>query len=297
MRSLGGLPVIAFLKRLYGEVYEDDILGLAAQCAFAWAFALFPFLLFVVAAASYLPGAEGQLPAEIATQLPSDVRTILERRLAEMATQGRTSVLTIAFLLTLWSASGGAATLVFAVNRAYEVKEVRPFWKRRLIGLVLILAGAVLVFLPSFYTAVGGVIAGLLERTGLGVLAVLVDWLRWPLMVAGAAAWLMLLYNVGPEDRPHWRFFSPGILFSLAGFLAVNRGLSFYVERSGRLGVTYGIFGGFIILLLWLYAVSAVLLVGAEINALTEKAEHERRTEGAPRRGPARIWRRVRGRA
>ena len=272
---VGGIGLWQFLKRLYREVYEDDLLGQAAQCAFAFAFALFPFLIFLVALASFIPGAEAgttALPDDLTAQLPRDVRTILDRRIEEVADRtDRTRILTFAFVLTIWSASGGAAALVSAVNKAYDIEEKRPFWKRRAIGSMLMLAGAVFVFLPALYGSVGGLVARILHRNEyLAQTAVLIDWLRWPVVICGAFAWLMLLYRAAPEIGARWRPLSPGAVVSAIGLLAANRGLSLYVENANTLSLTYGALGGFIVLLLWLYVSSAVLLLGAEVNAMVD---------------------------
>ncbi len=289
---LGGITPWRAVKHLYREVMEDDLLGEAAQCAFAFAFALFPFLIFLVSLAAFLPGVESGtsvLPAELVAQLPPDVRTIIDARLEEVADgTDRSSVLGFAFLLAIWSASGGASALVTAVNRAYDVTERRPFWKRRLTGLMLMAAGAVFVFLPALYGSIGGEIAGLLQRSEyLAETAVLIDWLRWPIMVAGAFAWLMLLYRVAPEAGARWRPVSPGAVLSAIGILVANRGLSLYVENAKNLSLTYGALGGFIVLLLWLYISSAVLLLGAEVNAMVDAA-HRERDEARKDREPAR---------
>lgn len=264
-----------FLKRLYKEVFDDDVLGQAAQCAYALIFSLFPFLIFILAVAPFLaPGGELELPGEIARQLPGDVRQIIEARFDEVSgTNDKRGILTVSFLIALWSASAGSAALITAVNRAYDIKEKRPFWKRRLIGAMLMGAGAILVFIPSLYGFLGGVLAAALARTRFDELAVVVAWLRWPVVIAGAVSWLMLLYRVAPEGKGCWRLFSPGVAFSALGLAAATRGVSLYVEHSGGMSVTYGALGGFIILLLWLYVCSVVLLLGAEINAITDCKE------------------------
>lgn len=274
---LGGLSPWEMLRRLYKEIYDDDLFGEAAQCAYAFAFALFPFLMFLVSLATFLPAAEAGtsvLPDEVVAQLPRDVRRILDERIEEVADgTDKTTVLTFSFLLTIWAASAGAAVLVTAVNRAYDQKEKRAFWKKRAIGAMLMLAGAVCVFLPALYGSVGGVIARVVSRQPyLAEAAFLIDWLRWPIVVAGAFAWLMLLYRVAPEGGGRWRPISPGAIVSAIGLLVANRGLSLYVENAKNLSLTYGTIGGFIVLLLWLYVLSAILLLGAEVNAMVDEA-------------------------
>jgi membrane protein len=266
--------LFVFLGRLYQELWDDDVFGLAAQCAYALVFSLFPFLIALVSIAAFLPSSAGgaQLPPEMTSQMPSAVREILEARIDEVASTDRTSALTLALLIAVWSATAGASTLVTAINRAYDRLEKRGFVMRRLVGLALVAAGAVLILLPSLWGWFGGVAKEILVNFGLADVAVLVDWLRWPVILVGAFLWLTLLFRVAPEGQTKWRWISPGAIVASIGFLLANAALSFYVERATDMSVTYGALGGFVVLLLWLYAVSFVLLVGAEVNAILDQA-------------------------
>ena len=267
-----------FGRTLFREVMDDDLPGLAAQCAYALIFSMFPFLIFLVSLAAFLPQAEEPglaLPPEMSAQMPGPVREILEKRIDEVASADRTSALTIAFLVALWSASTGATTLVTSINRAYDVVEKRSFVKKRLLGFLLIAAGAVLILLPSIWGWFGGVTRGFLENIGMAQAAVLVDWLRWPVILAGAFFWLVLLFRIAPEGQKKFRWVSPGAIVAALGFVATNRLLSYYVEKATDMSVTYGALGGVIALLLWLYVTSFVLLLGAEINAIVAAKKKE----------------------
>lgn len=267
-------------RTLFREVMDDDIPGLAAQCAYALVFSMFPFLIFLVSLAAFMPQGEPRGPAlspELSAQVPGPVREIVEKRVEEVASTDRTGALTIALLVAIWSATAGATTLVSSINRAYDIVEKRSFVKRRLVGLMLTLAGAVLILLPSIWGWFGGVTGRVLERIGLGPAAVIVDWLRWPVILAGALFWLVLLFRVAPEGQKKFRWISPGAILAAVGFVATNRGFSLYVERATDMSVTYGALGGFIALLLWLYVTSFVLLLGAELNAVVDARKTKRR--------------------
>lgn len=260
-----------FVRRLYKEIWDDDLLGLASQCAYAFLFAMFPFLIFLVSLAAYLPFTEeGNLPPEMTAQMPGPVREIVEDRVEEVSGSDRAGTITFALLLTIWGATSGATTLVTAINRAYDVVEKRSFFRRRAIGLFLIFAGAILVFLPTMWGWFGGIASRFLERYGMEYAAVIVDWLRWPVILVGAFAWLALLFRVAPEGTDKWRLASPGAFVAALGFVAANRGLSFYLENATNMSVTYGTLGGFVALMLWLFVVSLVLLLGAEVNAMLD---------------------------
>ena len=261
-----------FLKTLYDEFWEDDLSGLAAQCAYAFLFALFPFLIVMVSLVAYLPFAEDGtgLPPELAGQTPPQVREILDNRIEEVASGERSGTITLAIFVAIFSATSGAAALVTAINRAYDVTEKRSFFRRRLVALALILSGMVLIILPTMWGWFGGIASRFLEDYGLGAASILVDWARWPVIFIGAFAWLALLFRVAPEGTGKWTPASPGAFVAAIGFVIANRGLSFYLENAGDMSVTYGALGGFMVLLLWLYVASLVLLVAAEVNAILD---------------------------
>lgn len=289
------MKIVGFGKRLLSEIVGDDIPGMAAQCAYALVFALFPFLLLLAAIASFLPsqGPTGPIPPEYLQRVPPQVADIITARIHDIAAHRSGGALGFAIVTLLYSCSSGMATIVTGVNRAYDVKEQRAFWKRLLIGLLLTLAGIVLVFVPALWGAIGSEISRVLAHFGLGTLGVLVVWLRWPVIAIGAFAWLTLLFRVAPETQHHWRPFSPGAFFAVIALIAANWGLSFYVSSIANMSATYGAIGGFIVLLLWLYVSSFVLLFAAEINAVLRHAREqptppsEERAKEAEREAPA----------
>ena len=269
------MGIMEFGKRLVKEIVKDDLSGQAAQCAYALAFSIFPFILLLISIASFLPskGPGGPVPPEILHQLPGDVQHIIATRVQEIAERKNGGALTFAALLTLYSAAAGMATLITGVNRAYDIVEQRPFWRRILVGVLMTFAGIVLVLVPALWGAIGSVAANLLARFGLGGAAALIAVLRWPAMLVGAFAWLALLFRISPERLGKWRIITPGALFSAGALALSNLGLSFYVSRFSNMSASYGAVGGFIVMLLWLYVSSLVLLVGAEVNSILEESD------------------------
>lgn len=272
----------SFMRELAKGVWKDDLMGLAAQCAYAFIFSMFPFLILLVSLAAFVPAdTSGRvLPPELSSQMPAAVRQILEDRIDEVANAPKAGALTIALILAIWSATSGATTLVTAINRAHDVIEKRSFMRKRVDAFGLIVAGAVLLLLPALWGLIGGVAKNILENIGMAGLAVAVDWLRWPVILIGAFAWLTLLFAVAPEGQKRWRLVTPGAAVAAIGFLAANRAFSYYVENATDMSVTYGALGGFISLLLWLYVCSLVLLLGAEVNAVLQARADEKGPAG-----------------
>jgi membrane protein len=269
-------PTGRFAVALSVEITRDDVFGMAAEMAYRFLFAIFPLLLFLVAALGFVGETIGvddlfeQLMVQAEPFLPEQVVEIIDLYVMGLLTTRSGTFLTIGILGTLWGAAGGVETLIKGLNRAYNVATPRPFWKRRLIAL------AVTVVLPP--TAVALLLLAVLGRDlaalagqwlGMGDLFVqLLASLRWPVLVVILFLTISLLYHRLPNVRHRYAWSLPGSLFAAAAWLALTQGFSLYVANFGNYDATYGSFGAAIAFLLWLYFAGVVVLIGAEINML-----------------------------
>jgi len=196
---------------------------------------------------------------------------------------GSTVAVVLGILVALWSATGGTAALLQALDIAYELPYDQSFLKRRVRAAMLMALTAVLGLLGAalivFGQPIGAAIEGVLPVHGL---AFSVAWtvVRWLLTLIVISVLFSAYYFLGPNrERPHWRWVSPGSLLATAIFLLASLGFSYYVSAFGSYGKTYGSFAGVAIFIFWLYLVGLAVLLGAELNA-----EIERRSPGEPAR-------------
>lgn len=275
--------------RLAAETYrafdQDDMWTYAAAVAYSVLFALFPFLLFLLALFSFLdqPGLFEWLLAQSRRVLPADAHAQVRQVVDEVRGQRQGGLLSLGVLSTLWIASGGVRSAMNALNTAYDVPEGRVWWKRYLVSFGYTAALGVAVVLATVLMVVGPrVSTRVLERVGAGErVQDAVAWLQVPgalLLVTGA---LFLVYLALPNVRQHPRRVVPGTVLGVVLWSGVSLGFQLYVANFGRFGVTYGSVGAVIILLAYFYLASAIVLVGAELNAVLQRA--------APRPGDAEL--------
>ena len=107
---------------------------------------------------------------------------------------------------------------------------------------------------------------------------------QWPLLIVLVMAGLALLYRFGPDrDKPQWRWVTPGAIAATVLWIVASIGFTFYVANFNSYNKTYGSLGGVVILLTWLYLSALMVLLGAAINAQSERQTRKDSTEGAPR--------------
>lgn len=298
---LGGLSLRQLGKRVYDEIWSDELLDRAAALSYYFAFALFPALLFLTALVGLLPVPKlmDQLMEHFYQVLPDDTASMLSRTLGEVVRGAGRGLLSIGALAALWAASSGMASVMAALNAAYEVEDPRPWWRRRLISIVLTLGFSVFtvtgLLLLVFGPRIGKVVAAWF---GLGDVFTLVwNVVSWPVILILVLTAIALVYYLAPAVRQRWQWVTPGSVFAVVVWIGVSLGLRFYVRWFGNYNATYGSIGGVILLLLWLYVSSLVLLLGAEINSEIEQAAadrgHPEAKAAGNRRAPVDVGRRA----
>jgi membrane protein len=276
-----------FFQRLVKELDEDSVDDVAATVTFYCVLALFPFLLFVVGVLSKVVSWETieDIVRQVSRVMPRDVTNIVSERLFALKSQPATGLLTVSFLGALWSASSGVASLIPALDRAYDVVETRPFWKRRLLAIAITLGVGLLSIVASL-TAIA--VPALAQWTG-GPLGAALSWLRLPLAGVLIMATWTGLYQLLPDMKPHFQPVTPGSVVGVLVWIVASWGFSLYVQHFGRFEATYGALGGVIVLLLWMWVSTMALLLGAEINRILMPKARSWRGAGA---GRAWGWRR-----
>jgi membrane protein len=262
-------------RRFVGGIIEDDVGGLAAEIAYRFLFAVFPFVLFVAAVAAFIANwlpienPAGQIVALLGDNLPGPIAESLRPELERLIASPRADLLSFGAIAALWAATGGTNTLIKGMHRAYDAPEARPFWRRYLVALFLTGLAAMGVIL-SFVAIVGGALVtqGLAEQVGLGREAFnLLQLLRWPAVFGVMTFSVGFLYRFAPNVIVPWRWVLVGsAAFSLA-FLVTTATVGFYAVNVADFGATYGSLGGVIVLMLWFYVTALVLLLGAELSA------------------------------
>ena len=278
-----GMSWKEFFTALKQEWSKDRVSDVAGMVTFHGILALFPFVLFLVTLAGLLidPARETELIEQLSKIAPGPVTQILGERVRSLVETRSTGLLTVSIAIALWSASGGMSALMRALNTTYGVEETRKWWKTRplALGMTFFAAGLALaaaliaIAAPPLAKAVGGPLGEALLWGRLPVAGLLMMFL-----------WACLYYFL-PDVEQQFRFITPGSVVGVLLWLIASWGFSLYVANFGRYEVTYGALGGVVVMLIWMWISSQVMLLGAEINAVLEHRSPEGKDAGARRIG------------
>ena len=276
------------LARTWREINADNCFGLAAQLAFYFALALFPALIFLVALASYFPRTVmDDVLSALTPVAPTEVVLLIRTQLDAILAAEQGGLLTLGVLGAVWSSSGALTAIIDALNRAYDIEESRPWWKVRLIAMLLTM-GLALFVLVAFTLVIAGpeIAGGIAGWFGLSQVFTLV-WtvVQWPIVFALVTFAVALTFYFAPDAEQDWVYLTPGSLTATLLWVLASIGFRVYVQNFADYNATYGALGGAIVLLLWLYVSGLVLLVGGELNAEIEHASPGGKKPGEKRPG------------
>jgi membrane protein len=264
---------IAVLRRTLKAFMADDAMGMSAQVAFSSLLAFFPAMIFLVGLVD-LFGVYGTLQEFLRPVAPGEVLDTIETLQRDTSTETSVVAFVVGASLAIWAASGAMGAVIKSVNRAYDRVETRPFWRTRLIAIVLVcLTGLVLAGLVLLIVFGGPLGTAIADKAALGGAFELV-WgiVRWPIAFLAVLLFFSLVYYLAPNvEQRNWKWLTPGALLGSIAWLVLSGLFSLYTSFSDSYSRTYGALASGIVLLLWLNYSAFALLFGAELNSELER--------------------------
>jgi membrane protein len=257
--------------RTWEKILEDEVFGRCAQFAYYWFFSLFPLLILLTALLAYLP-IKGNLDA-LSKMLPSEAFTLIQSTFHEITQHRRGGLLSFSILVVIWSSSSGMGVLIAALNKTSNSTKSRPWWRERLLAIILTLGLATLIIAALMLIFFGDYISKIVVSTyGFGsTLTAVWQAGQWLVVIAFVLIGVELLYYFAPNTEQRWALFTPGAIFALVFWLSISYGLRLYVSRVTDYSATYGALGGVMVLMIWLYLMGVAILVGGVINSVSRE--------------------------
>ncbi|HXX28161.1 MAG TPA: YihY/virulence factor BrkB family protein [Terriglobales bacterium] len=277
--KLGGLTTQQLTQIVLDGIGEDDLLGRAAELAYNFVLALFPFIILLLSLFGLFALHRTELLhrflSHVSLLLPPAAFALFSNSVTEIVRTTGGGKLTFSIVLTLWFASGAMSSMISTLNAAYRVRESRSFVRYRAVALGLTIAISILLVWALLLMLVGGrlsrLLAGYLGFESAGVIAS--QGIQWFAILFFLCLSFSLIYYFGPNlEGQQWHWITPGSIFGVFLWLAASGALRCYLHFFNSYSKTYGSLGAFMILLVWLYVTGLAFLIGGEINAKIEYA-------------------------
>ncbi|HEX5484239.1 MAG TPA: YihY/virulence factor BrkB family protein [Terriglobia bacterium] len=271
-----------FVKRLWLRIDAHNCIGKAAEISYFFVLALFPAFIVLAALVSYLPvtGLWNEVLGWITRFFPLDARPLILQTVGGL-TRGRLSFLSIGFGSAAWTVSSGIEALIEGLDTAYEARETRSYLRRRGLALVMVFVFSFLL-LTSFGLATAGEWLGrwvnFFQTLGTD-LDDFWNFARWAVSLALLALCVEMVYYILPDVKRPWRWLTPGGLFVVVTWIPGTLAFNTYLRHFSSYSRTYGTLGAIFIFMIWLYLISLLVLIGAEIDS---EMDHVHGRRGAP---------------
>jgi membrane protein len=253
------------------DIANNHILSFAAALSYYFVLGFFPALIALAAIVAYLPVPNlfNTIVGTIARVAPAETMGLIRRIVADVISPSRGALLSFGLAGALWTCSSGFSSIIEALNVAYDVPETRPFWRTRLLAFELVFVIGTLVTLAFAFMIVGPQFGAFLASHLRLSWAFALIWptLRYVLAVSFTIVAMVLLYLIAPNIKHRVASCLPGAVLAVTGWILLSNALSIYFRKFAHLNKTYGVLGGGVALLTWLYWSGFLILVGAELNS------------------------------
>ncbi|GLW70604.1 membrane protein [Kitasatospora phosalacinea] len=288
----------ALVKDTTNTCVEYRVTGLAAEAAFFTLLSIPPLLLCLAGTLGYLDdilgaGTIDKLKNDIVSAAgtvlsPSSIDQIVQPLLSDVFDSARPDLISIGFLLSLWSGSRALYIFIDTITVMYGLDGKRGLVKTRLMSLGLYLGALVIgsLVLPLLVAGPGLLINTFPSWTGA------ITGFYWPAAIVLLVVSLTTLYHVAVPVSTPWREDIPGALVALLVLVVCSVGLRLYLVSSVEGHSVYGSLAAPVAVLLWIFVVALAVLIGAAMNAAIDRrwptvetadarAENERLAEDA----------------
>jgi membrane protein len=280
--KIGNVDVVGTAKTTFKKFQGDELPTYAAAVAYNVLFSVVPLLIFLTA----LSGAVGRAFGEQDTlervtnwlfdHLPANTAIAVRDPIEAVIRQNHGGLLSVGALLALWGGRNAIAAVMKALNVVFDAEETRPWVKRNAVAIGLTVAfGLAFAVVSAAFLVGAGFAQGLSSDLGVGgTWRTVWSILRWPLIAVVLGLAVAALYWAAPNVDAPFRWLTPGAVLTVVLWAIASLGLGFYFANfAGFAGAAYGVLGGLLAFVFWLYVMSLILLIGAELNAVVTARE------------------------
>ena len=277
--GFSGLSIYDVAIFFWTGLMEGAITTRASSLAFNFFLAFFPSIIVFFTLIPYIPiqGLQETLMDLLSAVLPPSTNEITFSTLDDIINNPRGGLLSIGFVLALYFSTNGINSLIEAFNSSYHIKETRPLIQQRVLSL-----GLTLILSLMLIIAISSIIFGKLAVNYLTEYKLISDYAgqlilygKWFTILVMLFFGISILFHLGPAIKSKWKLFTPGSIFTTIFIITTSIGFNYYINHFSQYNKVYGSIGTLMIILLWMYFNSIILLTGFELNASISNAKEK----------------------
>jgi membrane protein len=266
------LPLYTVGTFFFQEIGKDSLINKASSLAYNFMLAIFPGIIFVFTLIPYIPitGFQDQLISLLALVLPSEAYQAVKSTLEEIIKQQNGGLLSFGFFAALFFATNGVINLMQAFNKSSLIIETRGWIKQRIVAMILtfvmflaLIIGLTIMTMGTFAVKFAEEQLEFKDSFWLYI----ADFLRWLILISVYFITISILYRYGPSHTKKWKLFSAGSWLATVLAVLTFWGFGYYINNFGNYNKVYGSIGTLIVIMIWLYLNSLIILIGFELNA------------------------------
>ena len=275
------LPLFDVIKFFYKGIKNGAITTRASALAFTFFLALFPAIIFFFTMIAYLPikGFQDQLLLLIKDVLPDDAYKLAFNTIFDILKHQHGGLLSIGFFSSIYLSTNGINSLINSFNKSHHYVETRKPIQQYIVSLILVFTFALMVIISITLIIFTKNILNDLVPYGVikkPSIIIFISIGQWIIICALFFLVISFLYYLGPANKNNWRFISAGSTLATLLSLLTTILFSYYVNKFAHYNKVYGSIGTLIVMMLWLYFNSMILLIGFELNASIDNAKKKK---------------------
>ncbi len=276
--GLEGLSIYDLLEMYILGIINGALTSRAGAIAFSFFMAIFPSLLFFLNLLPFIPieNFQADFISTITSFLPDESATFFNEIIVDIVKNKRSGLLSTTFVLSMFLMANGVSAIFAGFESSYYIQKRRNFFKQYLyalsvgllLALLLIFTMAVLGYVELYIIPYFSDLAG--KTTGLNVTngdELAINIAKFSFIIFMVYIGTAILYYFGTHDGRKAKFFSPGVLLTTVLIVLTSYLFGIYIANFSQYNELYGSIGALLILMMYIWLNSNILLLGFELNA------------------------------
>jgi membrane protein len=262
-------------KFFFSAMKNGSINMRASSLSFSFFLALFPSIIFLFTLIPYIPidNFQDYLFHLLQSVMPKDAFSAAEETIIDIIKKPRSGLLSFGFISALYFSTNGFNAMINAFNETYHTIETRHPIYQRLISLLMVIVTVIMLTI-AIVLIISSELAlqKLIHQDKLLYYFLIIG--KWSVLFGMTFCLISFNYYIGPKRKKGWRFFSAGSMFATVLIGAATFAFAYYVNNFGNYNKLYGSIGTLIVIMIWIYINSLILLLGFDLNASIHTAKY-----------------------